>query len=213
VCFRLSCLQQETCNFSVLCPSVHSVFFSGCLKIFSLLLILRDWVMTSIIGVPFKCLMPVAHWDSWICRFVAFMDLDSFDHSSSRSRFLPLNFFSFGRSSHTWRWLHGVSSVLTIAVFSLALPSSSLTYSFVMLYLISIPSSVSIISLNICFYFFFLVELGFELKALHFQSRSSATWATPSVYISLVILEMRSCKLFALAGLELQSSDLSLPSS
>jgi hypothetical protein len=47
-----------------------------------------------------------------------------------------------------------------------------------------------------------LMELGFELRALCLQSRYSITWATPPVHFALVILEMESCELFALASLE-----------
>jgi hypothetical protein len=36
----------------------------------------------------------------------------------------------------------------------------------------------------------FLVGLGFELRALHLQSRSSTAWATPLVHFALVILEI-----------------------
>jgi hypothetical protein len=38
------------------------------------------------------------------------------------------------------------------------------------------------------------------------QSRCSIAWATPTVHFGLVILEMGSCELFALGGLELWSS-------
>jgi hypothetical protein len=45
-----------------------------------------------------------------------------------------------------------------------------------------------------CFFFlsfsFLLVGLGFELRALHLQSRCSTAWATPPVHFALVILEM-----------------------
>jgi hypothetical protein len=53
--------------------------------------------------------------------------------------------------------------------------------------------------------FSFLVGLSFQLRASHLQSRCSATWVTPLVYFAVVILEMRSCELFAQAGLELPS--------
>jgi hypothetical protein len=48
--------------------------------------------------------------------------------------------------------------------------------------------------------------LGFELGTLHLQRRCSTTSATSSVHFCLVILEMVSCKLFALPGLKLQAS-------
>jgi hypothetical protein len=41
---------------------------------------------------------------------------------------------------------------------------------------------------------------------LSLQSRPSTAWATPPVHFALVILEMGFCKLFAQAGLDLQSS-------
>jgi hypothetical protein len=52
------------------------------------------------------------------------------------------------------------------------------------------------------FFFFFLVGLDFELRALHFQSRCLTTGATPSLHFALVILEMGSCELFAWTDLE-----------
>jgi hypothetical protein len=48
---------------------------------------------------------------------------------------------------------------------------------------------------------FFLLELGFEFRASHLQSRYSTAWAIPLVHFALVILEMGSCILFAWAGL------------
>jgi hypothetical protein len=39
-------------------------------------------------------------------------------------------------------------------------------------------------------FFFFLVGLGFEFRALHLQSRCSIAWAMPPVHFALVILEM-----------------------
>jgi hypothetical protein len=51
----------------------------------------------------------------------------------------------------------------------------------------------------------FFVGLGFELKALHLQSRHSLAWAMPPVPFALVILEMGD-KLFAWAGLKTWSS-------
>jgi hypothetical protein len=53
---------------------------------------------------------------------------------------------------------------------------------------------------------YFFVELEFELRASHLQQRYSTTYATFPVHFGLVILEMGSHKLFAKAGLELQSS-------
>jgi hypothetical protein len=53
---------------------------------------------------------------------------------------------------------------------------------------------------------------GVELQASATQGSSSTTWATPSVHFALVILEMRSPELFALAGLDPQSSSLNLAS-
>jgi hypothetical protein len=58
---------------------------------------------------------------------------------------------------------------------------------------------------SFCFSLFSLVGVGFELRA------SSATWATHPVHFALVILEMRSCKPFAQAGLEPQSSQSQSP--
>jgi hypothetical protein len=51
-----------------------------------------------------------------------------------------------------------------------------------------------------------LAGLGFELRASYLQSRYSTVWATLLVHFALVILEMDSHKLFALAGLKLRSS-------
>jgi hypothetical protein len=53
------------------------------------------------------------------------------------------------------------------------------------------------------FWVFFLVGLGFELRASGLQSRLSSTSVAPPVHFALVILEMRSHKLLAQAGLEL----------
>jgi hypothetical protein len=53
--------------------------------------------------------------------------------------------------------------------------------------------------------FFFLMELGFELKALA-ANRRSTSWATTPVHFALVILEMGSFKLFLQSGLKSQSS-------
>jgi hypothetical protein len=52
--------------------------------------------------------------------------------------------------------------------------------------------------------FFFLVGLGFELRALQVQSRYSALHLnhTPPVHFALVILEMWLHELFAWAGLD-----------
>jgi hypothetical protein len=61
--------------------------------------------------------------------------------------------------------------------------------------------------------FFFLMGLGFELRALYLQSRSSTPWAIPPVHFALVILEMESHKLFAWLVLNHNPPDLSLPSS
>jgi hypothetical protein len=59
----------------------------------------------------------------------------------------------------------------------------------------------------VLFRIFFFVELEFELRALHLQSRCSTIWATPPVHFVLVILEMGgSHELFPLAVLELQAS-------
>jgi hypothetical protein len=41
-------------------------------------------------------------------------------------------------------------------------------------------------------FFFFLVRLAFELRALDWQSWCSTAWATPLVHFALVILEMGS---------------------
>jgi hypothetical protein len=51
----------------------------------------------------------------------------------------------------------------------------------------------------------FLV-LGFELRALHLQSRCLTAWATPPLHFALVILEVESLELFAWAGLKPWSS-------
>jgi hypothetical protein len=40
------------------------------------------------------------------------------------------------------------------------------------------------------FIFFFLVGLGFELKALYLQNRLSNAWTTPPVHFVLIVLEM-----------------------
>jgi hypothetical protein len=40
------------------------------------------------------------------------------------------------------------------------------------------------------FCLFFLVGLGFELRASHLQSRHTISWATPPVHFALIILEM-----------------------
>jgi hypothetical protein len=55
-------------------------------------------------------------------------------------------------------------------------------------------------------FFFFLVGLGFQLRASGLQSRFSTASATPAVHFALAILEMFSSELFAWAGLTLQSS-------
>jgi hypothetical protein len=47
------------------------------------------------------------------------------------------------------------------------------------------------------------VELGFELRALHLQSRSSTTLATPPVHFCSGYFGDGSHILFALAGLKL----------
>jgi hypothetical protein len=39
-------------------------------------------------------------------------------------------------------------------------------------------------------FFFFLVGLEFELRALHLQTRHSTAWAIPPVYFAMVILEL-----------------------
>jgi hypothetical protein len=52
-------------------------------------------------------------------------------------------------------------------------------------------------------FFFFMVVFGFELRASYLQSRCSNACAIPPVAFSLVVLEMRSCELFAWAALEL----------
>jgi hypothetical protein len=52
----------------------------------------------------------------------------------------------------------------------------------------------------------FLVGLGFELRALGLQSRLSTAWTTPPVHFTLLILEMGSQELFALANLKPQPS-------
>jgi hypothetical protein len=51
--------------------------------------------------------------------------------------------------------------------------------------------------LKLFFFFFFLVGLGFELRASNLQSRRYTAWVIPSVHFALVILEMGSCELFA----------------
>jgi hypothetical protein len=66
------------------------------------------------------------------------------------------------------------------------------------------------VNLNVSFAFLytfcFLVELGFELRASHLQRRYSTVFATPPVDFALVILEVGSCELSALACLEPQCS-------
>jgi hypothetical protein len=58
----------------------------------------------------------------------------------------------------------------------------------------------------------FVVGLGFELRALHLQSRGSTTSDTTSVHFALVIRKMGSPELFAWADTDLDL-DLSLPRS
>jgi hypothetical protein len=61
-----------------------------------------------------------------------------------------------------------------------------------------------ILPLLVAISFFFLMELGFELRASLLQSRCSPTWATPPVHFALVILEMGALyELIAPAGLNL----------
>jgi hypothetical protein len=54
--------------------------------------------------------------------------------------------------------------------------------------------------------FFFLAVLGFELRSLCLQSRSSTTWSTLPVHFALVILEMEPHELLPQAGLKPRSS-------
>jgi hypothetical protein len=60
---------------------------------------------------------------------------------------------------------------------------------------------------------FFLVGLGFELRALHLQSRCFVTSATPPVYFALAILEMGVSNYLPKLASNLDPPHLSLPSS
>jgi hypothetical protein len=60
-------------------------------------------------------------------------------------------------------------------------------------------------------FFFFLVELGFELRALYLQNRHHTSGTTTPVHFALVILEMESQELFVQVGLELRSSQFQSP--
>jgi hypothetical protein len=51
-----------------------------------------------------------------------------------------------------------------------------------------------------------LAVLGFELRSLCLQSRSSTTWSTLPVHFALVILEMEPHELLPQAGLKPRSS-------
>jgi hypothetical protein len=55
-------------------------------------------------------------------------------------------------------------------------------------------------------FYLFLAVPGFEHKASHLLGRHSPTQATPEPFFVLGIFQLRSCKLFALAGLEPPSS-------
>jgi hypothetical protein len=63
------------------------------------------------------------------------------------------------------------------------------------------------------FFFFFLMRLGFKLRASGLLGRCSTAWATPPVHFALVLLEMGP--LWTLLGLawHFNPPDLSLPSS
>lgn len=58
-----------------------------------------------------------------------------------------------------------------------------------------------------------LLELEFDLRVSCLQRRISTAWSIPVVHFILIILEMRSHKLFASAVLKPQAPDLSLQSS
>jgi hypothetical protein len=64
-----------------------------------------------------------------------------------------------------------------------------------------------------CFIYYFMMALGFELRASQLQSRHSTPKATLPVHFALVILEMGSHELFTCAGLNCDLPDLSLLSS
>jgi hypothetical protein len=57
----------------------------------------------------------------------------------------------------------------------------------------------------------FFVGQWFELRASHLQSRHSTSWASTLVHFALVTLEVRSHKLSAQDGLEIQSSQSQPP--
>jgi hypothetical protein len=57
-----------------------------------------------------------------------------------------------------------------------------------------------LVSVTSTAFYFLLVGLEFELRALRLRSWRSTTWAKPSVHFALLILEMRPCELFFEAG-------------
>jgi hypothetical protein len=67
-------------------------------------------------------------------------------------------------------------------------------------------TSPSTVQVKTTLFFFLLVGLEFELRALHLQSRHSYHLNHTSSLFALGILEMESFELFAWSGLEPQSS-------
>jgi hypothetical protein len=63
------------------------------------------------------------------------------------------------------------------------------------------------------FFFFFLVGIRFEVRALHLQSRCSTTWAMPPVCFVLVILEKDLVNYLPELASNCDSPHLSLPRS
>jgi hypothetical protein len=63
------------------------------------------------------------------------------------------------------------------------------------------------------FFFFFLVELGFKLRALCLQKKHSTACATPPVDFALVILEMSLVNYLPGLASNYNPSDFSLPNS
>jgi hypothetical protein len=64
---------------------------------------------------------------------------------------------------------------------------------------------------NFFFIFFFGGTWGMNSGLRVHKADSLTTWAIPPAHFVLVILEMKSCKLFVRAGLELQSSQSQPP--
>jgi hypothetical protein len=63
-------------------------------------------------------------------------------------------------------------------------------------------------------FWFFLVGLGFEVRALHLQSKALHHLShISSPFFALVVLKMGSCELFAELALTHDPLDLSFPSS